>query len=117
MKCQKILVIEDDSDIRDMLMLMLESLGYNVEGAANGKEGLDMLHKTSGPCLILLDLMMPVMNGWEFLQARRRDDILAIIPVVILSAFSSEAQGEKVEGILKKPIDVDALMEFVKRYC
>jgi CheY-like chemotaxis protein len=117
MGCRTIVVIEDDDDIRNMLMLMLESLGYCVAGAANGREGLEVLSAAQGPCLILLDLMMPVMNGWEFLQAKREDDVLAVIPVVIVSAFSSQAKDENVEGVLKKPIDVQALLQFVKQYC
>jgi CheY-like chemotaxis protein len=114
---KQILVIEDDADIRECLMLMLESEGYRVAGAADGREGLDVLAGMSGPCLILLDLMMPVMNGWEFLQAKRKDDILAVIPVVVLSAFGSDGRGEQVEGILKKPVDVDALLAFVRKHC
>jgi CheY-like chemotaxis protein len=115
--CSKILVIEDDSDIRNMFMLLLESMGYDVVGATNGKEGLEILAGIPGPCLILLDLMMPVMNGWEFLQAIRKDDVLAVNPVVILSAFSDQVKGEKVEAILKKPVDADALMKLVKKFC
>ena len=113
---KQILVIEDDADIRECLMLLLESEGYSVAGAADGREGLDVLARMSGPCLILLDLMMPVMNGWEFLQAKRKEDILAVIPVVVLSA-GSDARGEQVEGILKKPVDVDALLAFVRKHC
>ena len=117
MACKAILVVEDDTDIREMLMLMLETEGYSVVGAAEGIEGLAVLSRISAPCLILLDLMMPVMNGWQFLRAVRKDDILAVIPVVVVSAFSGQAQDEQVEAILRKPIDVDALMEFVKKYC
>jgi len=117
MSCRKILVVEDDEDIRNMLMLALEIEGYSTVGAANGKEGLDLLPKMSGPCLILLDLMMPVMNGWEFLQAKRKDNVVSVIPVVIVSAFTDQAEGEEVDGVLKKPIDFDALLRCVKQHC
>jgi len=117
MACKQILVIEDNADIRKLLMLTLESEGYCVLGAADGREGLDVLSRISGLCLILLDLMMPVMNGWEFLRAKRKDGILAVIPVVVLSAFGSQALGEQVDGVLDKPVDVDALLAFVSKYC
>jgi len=117
MKCKTILVIEDDDDIRNMLILALQVEGFEVVGAPNGKDGMALLAKLSGPCLILLDLMMPVMNGWEFLRAKGHDDVLATIPVVILSAFVDQARDEQVEGFLKKPIDLDALLKFVVQYC
>jgi CheY-like chemotaxis protein len=85
MACRQILVIEDNADIRKLLMLTLESEGYCVVGAADGREGLDVLARISGLCLILLDLMMPVMNGWEFLRAKQKDGVLAVIPVVVIS--------------------------------
>jgi CheY-like chemotaxis protein len=100
-----------------MLMILLETAGYSVVGAADGMQGLDLLYGLPEPCLVLLDLMMPIMNGWEFLQAKRESDILATIPVVIVSAFTSQAPVEKVEGILKKPIDLGALLRLVKEYC
>jgi CheY-like chemotaxis protein len=117
MSCKTILVVEDDKDIRDMLALALETEGYSVVRSANGREGLDLLGNASGPCLILLDLMMPVMNGWDFLKAMRKDDILTIIPVVIVSAFADQVEGENVQGIMKKPIEFDALLNIVKKYC
>lgn len=118
MTCNTILVVEDDADIRDMIVLALEAEGYQVTSAVNGKDGLNLLPSLARPCLVLLDLMMPVMNGWEFLQAKRQSDILAVIPVVIVSAFAEQAQREEnVLGVLKKPIDLDALLKFVKQYC
>src|SRR5689334_8429349 len=77
-----ILVVEDDQDIREALMSVLEDEGYTVLGAANGLDGLEVLARISRPCMILLDLMMPVMSGAEFLSQMRRDDILAPVPVV-----------------------------------
>ncbi|MBI3543836.1 MAG: response regulator transcription factor [Deltaproteobacteria bacterium] len=117
MACKKILVVEDDPDIRSMISLALEIEGYDVVGAANGKEGLERLSGLSGPCLILLDLMMPVMNGWEFLKAKRESDALAVIPVLVVSAFGDRAQSTDIQGVMKKPIDLESLLGFVKRYC
>lgn len=117
MGCKTILVVEDDKDIRDMLAFALEVEGYDVARAANGKEGLDLLPNMSGPCLILLDMMMPVMNGWEFLRAMRKDDILAVIPIVIVSAFSEQLLDEDVQSVMKKPIDLEALYKIVKKNC
>jgi CheY-like chemotaxis protein len=117
MSCNTILVIEDDKDIRDMLALSLEVEGYQVTRAANGKEGLEVLRTAPNPFLILLDLMMPVMNGWEFLQAMRKDDALAGIPVVLVSAFSDQIQNEDVQGIISKPIELDVLLKIIEKYC
>lgn len=117
MRCRTILVVEDEEAIRKMLMMLLEVEGYSAVGVANGKEGLEILPKIMGPCLILLDLMMPLMNGWEFMQAVRKDDVLAVIPIVVVTAFYEQATGEKVVGVLKKPIDFDALIKYVNRFC
>lgn len=115
--CKLILVVEDDVDIRNMLALALEVEGYNVACAANGKEGLEVLEKVVSPCLILLDLMMPIMNGQEFLKVMRKDDILAVIPIVVVSVFSDQAKDENVQGIMKKPIDLETLLNTVRKYC
>lgn len=117
MSCKTILIVEDEKDIRDTYALALEIEGYTVVCAANGKDGLDLLPRTQGPCLILLDLMMPVMNGWEFLKAMRKNDVLAVIPVVVVSAFGELAKCENIENILKKPIELDTLLNIVKKYC
>src|SRR5579862_4602951 len=64
--CSGILIVDDDPDIRDSLKEVLEDEGYEVNGVANGREALDYLRKSPRPCVILLDLMMPVMDGWQF---------------------------------------------------
>src|SRR4051812_36434591 len=82
-----ILIVEDDAPIRDMLEEVLEEEGYPVQSTANGQEALTALHALSKPPkLILLDLMMPVMDGWTFRQMQIQDPVLRGIPVVILSA-------------------------------
>jgi len=113
----KILVIEDDADIRETLRQALEYEGYDSVGAANGQEGLEILGNIDSPCLILLDLMMPVMDGWKFAEKLRDDEKLSTIPVVIVSAFVDQTRTLNAQGILKKPVELDALLEVVKKYC
>src|SRR5580765_7790969 len=81
-----ILLVEDDFDMRDALIPILEYAGHHVVGAANGREALEQLRAGPKPSLILLDLMMPVMNGTEFRAEQLRDPALASIPVVVVSA-------------------------------
>ena len=69
------------------------------------------------PCLVLLDLTMPVMDGLEFLRVKKGDVALAPIPVVVVSAVSEQARGAGAQGILKKPVDIDLLLAVVRQYC
>lgn len=116
-RCKSILIIEDDEGIRATLRLMLEIEGYRIATAGNGKEGLEQLPRMERPCLILLDLMMPVMNGWEFMQVLEKDMILATIPVVIVTAYGTRGIETKAQGLIKKPIKLDELLSIVKQYC
>ena len=81
-----ILVVDDDADLRQTLQLLLDDSGYRVTAAASGQAALDQLLAGARPDLILLDLMMPEMNGWQFLERARADASLAAIPVVIMTA-------------------------------
>ena len=112
-----ILVIEDNKEIQDSLKMALEVEGYNVFTADNGKEGIEKLEKIPTPCLILLDLMMPVMNGWEFVDVISKDIMLSTIPVVVVSAFGDKKGSPKSEGYIQKPIDLDALLGTVGKHC
>lgn len=114
-----ILVVDDDADIRHALGLALELEGYEVAFAANGREAWDWLQAGPPPRLILLDLMMPVMNGADFLRLLRDDARLAPLPVVLVSAFGSiaAAVSEAVQGQLRKPLDLDDLTGLVGRFC
>jgi CheY-like chemotaxis protein len=114
---QIVLIVEDDDSIRETLRIVLETHGYSVSTAANGKEGIDLLLKTPLPCLILLDLMMPVMDGWSFVEALEQETALAAIPVVVVTAFSEAKRSIKAKEIIKKPVDIDLLLSVVKRYC
>src|SRR4051812_37667489 len=93
MRCQSVLIVEDERDIRDTLEEVLKYEGFSVHSSSNGQEALTLLKTIERPCLILLDMMMPVMNGWEFLQMQRQDEILATIPVVVVSAGGEKAQA------------------------
>jgi len=116
----RVLVVEDDVDIRDLIADILRLEGYSVDAVENGREALELLRTGPPPRVILLDLMMPVMNGWEFRTAQAQDPALAAIPVVILTGggnASAAAQGLGVDTFLRKPVDLDELLEIVGRYC
>ncbi|HEU4324513.1 MAG TPA: response regulator transcription factor [Roseiflexaceae bacterium] len=115
-----ILVVEDDEFIRLMLAEALTDEGYSVLAAENGRMALDLLHACARlPALILLDLMMPVMSGWEFCAELDRDPALAGIPVVVLSAMpqpAAQASGLRVEAVVAKPVDLDELLALAARF-
>jgi CheY-like chemotaxis protein len=115
--CKSILVVEDDDDIRNALVDLLESEGYSTESAINGKDALDKLNSIPKPCLVLLDMMMPIMNGREFLDNVMKDSHLAPIPVLIVSAIADKTRTEGAVGFLKKPIDIDVVLNVVAQYC
>jgi CheY-like chemotaxis protein len=121
MSNRNVLIIEDDVDIREALVGILRDEGYEAEGAGNGLEGLDHLRTVGAkPALILLDLMMPVMNGWQFRTEQQQDAALATIPVVVISADSNvkqKAASIDAAAYLKKPIELDALLDVVAKYC
>ena len=116
----EVMVIEDDFAIRETLRELLEEEGYEVVGAANGMDALSRLHHGPAPRLILLDLMMPVMDGREFRTAQRSDPALARIPVVVITADAAvdqEAEALAVEAVLPKPFELGRLLDTVHRYC
>jgi CheY-like chemotaxis protein len=113
------MVVEDDFAIRETLRELLEEEGYRVTQAANGAEALARLRDVIVPRLILLDLMMPVMDGWEFRQAIESDPRLAAIPVIVISAdhgLEQKIDAMHVEGYLPKPFELDRLLEAVERF-
>ena len=112
-----ILLAEDDDDLRDAMLDTLQDAGYRVAAVANGQEALAWLHDTERlPSLILLDLMMPVMDGWQFREVQSKDAKASSVPVVVLSAMGSHPTIDSVE-YLKKPTKVAPLLELVERYC
>ena len=121
MSAHYVLVVEDDLDIRSMLVECIGHQGFAARGAANGADALQ--ENRSGvaqPCVILLDLTMPVMDGWAFREAQLGDPHLASIPVVLLSAapdIAAKAKRLQIERCLKKPLDLDDLFRAVRENC
>jgi CheY-like chemotaxis protein len=114
-----VLVVDDDADCRVMLATLLECAGFPVATAQDGRAALAECRRQR-PCLILLDLMMPVMTGEAFRTEQLRDPLLAEIPVVIVSARHDAAQTARrlaAVGCNGKPIDADALLHVVGEYC
>jgi CheY-like chemotaxis protein len=116
-----ILVVEDDRDIRESIAEVLIEVGYDVATASDGAAALDLVHKPGcpHPLLILLDLMMPVMSGWELRQKLLEDTELAAIPVVVLSGDAhAEEKAEELCAVeaLGKPISRSKLLEVVNRF-
>ncbi len=122
MSGRPILLIEDDADIRGMISQLLELEGYRVEVCSNGADALEVLRDSEAadkPGLILLDLMMPVMNGWQFRAEQARDPELEEIPVVVMSGdgrVTDRAPPVRAASFLKKPVDLDVLLETIRRY-
>ena len=119
--CKTVLVVDDDRDIRDVLTDALEAEGYSVVTAADGQEALDWLRSGAArPCIILLDLMMPKMDGIQFRTEALNDANLARIPVVVLSADPSAivaAKSLNFAGSLRKPVPLEALLAAVHAHC
>jgi CheY-like chemotaxis protein len=115
--CNSILIVEDEDSIREALKLVLEYEGYQVREASNGKEALEILPSMPKPCMILLDLMMPIMDGWKFTEVLAADVMLAAIPVVVVSAFTDKVKTVKCNEFVKKPVNLDLLIPIVHRYC
>jgi two-component system, chemotaxis family, chemotaxis protein CheY len=112
-----VLVVDDDPDILEALSEILEAEGFEIRRARNGKEALDRL-EPDPPQLILLDLMMPVMDGWEFAQRMRQKPSVANIPLIVLSAdrnVGSKATDIGAVGHLAKPFELNDLLDMVRR--
>jgi len=110
-----VLIVDDDPNLLEVTSFVIESEGVAVETAKNGAEALARLRAGRLPELVLLDLMMPVMNGWEFLDELGKDPSLKVLPVVVLTA----AERAQVPGgieVLRKPVDLRALLRLVERY-
>ena len=116
---KRVLIVEDNEVTRDVMALILESDGYQVSTAANGRRALERLRGGDRPSVILLDLMMPVMDGWQFREEQRRDRALADIPVVVCTAAGEGAQNAAlgVAELLSKPVEADDLLAAVRRHC
>jgi CheY-like chemotaxis protein len=112
-----ILVVDDDAAIRDVVADILEMSDYHVKTASNGAEALEHI-RGDQPAAVLLDLMMPVMDGWEFLRRCRSERSCAQVPVVVMSAAHDAALAADqfgAQGYLTKPFDMDTVLELVGR--
>lgn len=115
-----ILVVEDDDDIREAIATFLEAEGYSVVAAGNGEEALEILRSARKFCLVLLDLFMPVKNGWEFRAEQLDDPRIADVPVIVISADQAARQKAATLGAIDcmvKPIDFDELLGTVAAHC
>lgn len=120
-----VLIVEDDPDIRESLQHFLESHGYPVRAASHGKEALEHLGRAPRPAMMVLDMSLPVMDGHRLLTARKADDTLRAIPVVILSASLAGmsprdralyATNYGVAAFLGKPAEPQQVLEAVERH-
>ncbi|MFP2912296.1 response regulator [Pyxidicoccus sp. 3LFB2] len=112
-----VLVVEDDADLRAAVADILEDEGFEVHVAENGQDALvELVHMGHRPCLVLLDLMMPVMDGFTFMARFREDPGMRQVPVVVCSASVSEPP-EGATAMLRKPFEIPALLDTVSGYC
>ena len=109
----RVLLAEDDTSISEPLSRALRREGYQVEVAENGARALERMRAADSLGLVLLDLMMPVMSGWEVLDILRGDERLNAIPVVVVSAMT--APGAR--ACVAKPVDLGSLLDLVDSYC
>lgn len=115
-----VLVVDDEYYIRDVLIAFLLDAGYDAAGARDGRDAIDCLHEHPGRFgLVLLDVMMPHMTGWELLQRVRSDPALATLPVILMTAAENVHQQALEQGAtdyMPKPIDLDVLLDIVEYY-
>jgi CheY-like chemotaxis protein len=111
-----IFVVDDDPDLREVLGDLLHDEGYETFLFANGEEALELLREGTRPHLILLDLMMPGMNGWQFREEQLRDAALRDIPVVVMTASTGfDPTPLHAAEILKKPVGIEQILDAVER--
>jgi two-component system, chemotaxis family, chemotaxis protein CheY len=117
MRTKTVLLVEDDLDVRDLLQDYLEAKGFDVIPAGTGKQALDFLLTEGGspPDIVILDLMMPLVNGWQVLERMRNHPALAGIPVVVLTAATSD-KPTGASAVVRKPFQPDALVETMRGY-
>lgn len=113
-----VLVVDDDQDIRESLCDLLEEEGHRAIGVSNGEEALKTLRSGHRPCIILLDIMMPVMDGRTFRAEQLEDPGLSAIPVAVITAGGKDAaNGLGAQAVLLKPLRIEDVLEVVVRFC
>jgi CheY-like chemotaxis protein len=118
-KSSFILVVDDDFDVREALCEALEYEGYQVHGVEHGRAALDYIkQRNANPCLILLDLMMPVMDGMAFREEQLKDPAIASIPVVLITAAGTHAASRVLaDGVLHKPLRIESVIQAIETHC
>jgi len=111
-----VLVVDDEKELREMLCDALELNGYDAVAAAEGQAALDVLERTEHVCMVLLDLLMPGMNGWDFFREMRARSEYAAIPVIVHSSAPSTAPAGATR-VLAKPVDLERLLAVVREHC
>ena len=111
-----VLVVEDEDELRESMRDVLELNGYAVAAAREGQEALDEMDRLGHVCVVLLDLLMPGMNGWEFFEKMRARSEFANVPVVVHSSAPSRAP-EGVSRVVQKPLRLDRLLSIVREFC
>ena len=119
LRAPEIMIVEDDHDTREMLERFLQLEGFQVRTAANGEEALESLRTAGNPCVILLDLMMPVMNGWQFREAQVRQPAHEKVPVIVVTAAGPQNGIPSIaaDGWLSKPVDFEQLLATIGAFC
>jgi CheY-like chemotaxis protein len=116
-----VMIVEDDPDVRETIAEILVDAAYQPLLASNGKEALEHLRSAAPkPCVILLDIMMPVMNGWEFRAQQRSEAGLSAIPVVVITAHADASRAAtemEAAGFLRKPVKLESLLASVSHFC
>ena len=111
---KSILIVDDDEGIREILEMAFSTEGFDVKTAANGLEALDLLSQSAHYGLILLDLMMPKMNGWEFIEAFQKNNF-SQIPIILMTAYSDRVKNiDVVKEVVAKPMNFEALLSKVQ---
>jgi CheY-like chemotaxis protein len=111
-----VLVVEDDPDIREALCALLEDEGYNVYSAENGQTAACLLSNRPPPSVVITDLMMPNMDGWELIERLRKSDRLAGVPVVVISAVPPSQAPRGIRMLLRKPVNAGEVLQAVEHY-
>lgn len=110
-----VVLIDDEDDVRENTRDLLVACGFTVVTAANGREGLELLASVEGPCFVLLDLLMPGMDGWEFLRELDKDPILSKLPVYVCTSVPERAPSGR--PVMRKPVDVPTLLDEIRCHC
>ena len=113
-----VLIVEDDDDVREFMELLLATSGYETMAASNGEEALEQMHRRR-PCMVLLDMQMPRLDGWQFRAHQLRDPRIASVPVVCITAFHEPHDVSHQLGIpcLGKPADFPSVLREVRLAC